>query len=122
MTDIPIRTLTSKDIFPVSAILRKIGIKELRPVLSSTTISTLTKGGEESREAAFSLLYDIAAVIVSNLASAEKEIYSFLSSITSTSEDELRDMPLSDFLSLIRRLFSSEGVKDFFSHLVRSFQ
>lgn len=120
MTDIPIRTLTSKDIFPVSAILRKIGIKELRPVLSSTSIRTLTKGGEESREAAFSLLYDIAAVIVSNLASAEKEIYAFLSSVTSMKEEDLRELPLPDFASLIRRLASREEIKDFFSLLLRS--
>ena len=122
MTDITIRPLTSKDLFPISAILRKIGIKELRTVLPSSNISSLTKGGSETRNAGLSLLIDISGIIISNLPSAEKEIYAFLSSITETSEEELRDMPLSDFLSLIRRLFSSEGVKDFFSHLVRSFQ
>lgn len=119
-----LRKLVSKDIFPMCGILRKIGIKELKTVIKES----VSDGKKTTAEAlGLDLILDVAELIISNLPSCEKEIYSFLESVIVTDADsrkalrqELENMPIDEFAELIMDIIRKEEFRDFFRVALKS--
>ena len=109
-----LRALSSKDIFPVSKIISKIGIKEFKNCFNSDTVKRLVQGKEEAEGIGLLIMVDIVGVILSNLPNCETEIYSFLSSMTGAKVKELEEMPMAEFAELITEIVQKEDFKDFF--------
>ena len=116
-----IRTLTSKDIFPICGILRKIGVKEFKTAFNNPDLIVglgEKKMSDENMLIAASLdtILDIAAIVISNLPTCEKEIYAFLVSVVEedVTVKDLQEMPMADFAKLIKEVFTKEEFKDFF--------
>lgn len=115
-----LRNLTAKDLFKVTAILNKIGIGELKDALNFADIQkTVSQNKDVSKEQIESIIgvnavFDIASVIVKNLDKAEKEIFTFLASVTSSTPKEIEDLSMGDFMELIVAVIRKEEFKDFF--------
>lgn len=114
-----LRRMTSADIFPICTIIKKIGIDEVKKMVSSPELMKMvsdTKGKEDQATAiGMSLMLDIASLIVGNLPKCEVELYKFLASMTKTSEKELREISPADFLELVIAVIKHEDFKDFFN-------
>ena len=115
MTKYNFRQLNSTDIFPVCNIISKIGIRELRDCFKGQDLSAMTNTDDESAVMALgaTVALDIAGIIFANMQKCQKEIYSFLSSVTGLSEKELKTMPPADFADIVIHFFKKEELKDF---------
>ena len=109
-----LRTLTSQDIFPMCVILRKIGIKDLKELLSTDDVVQAARSGKGVEAIGLGIAIDLAGLIVSNLPSCEAEIYSFLASVSGIRKEELKAMSMADFLELIAEVIHKEEFRDFF--------
>ena len=110
-----LRTLTSQDIFPMCVILRKIGIKDLKELLSTDDVVQAARSGKGVEAIGLGIAIDLAGLIVSNLPSCESEIYSFLASVSGIRKEELKAMSMADFLELIGEVIHKEEFRDFFA-------
>lgn len=116
-----LRTLTAKDVFPVCAIIDKIGVKEFKGCMASDEVQKAIKkmngkATDDSLSAiGMTVMLDIAGVIISHISAAEDDIFSFLSSLSGISKKDLKDIPLPTFAQMIIDVVQKEEFKDFFS-------
>ncbi len=118
-----LRKLSSKDIFPVCGIIKKIGLKEVKSVLNGTNLMELAKNDKKINMEAVSvdIMLDLVGIVIANLPECQKEIYTFLESIVIVEEDkrknlrkDLENMPMDEFAQLIIDVLTKEEFKDFF--------
>lgn len=122
-TTFELRTLGAEDIFPMVTILKKIGFKEFKDCLNPEKVQALVadyKADEASNTGnmaisiGMDLVFDVAGVIIENLGSAEKEIFTFCASVAQISVEDCRKLSLADFARLILAIFTKDDFKDFF--------
>lgn len=118
-----LRKLCSKDIFPMSKLMSKIGISEFKQCFESDEIKAAIKNrekdGEEGKDESaieaigFSVILDIGEVILSHISDCETELYKFLSGLTGVSVAELENDSLADFAELVIAVAKKEEFGDF---------
>lgn len=108
-----LRNLCSKDIFPMSKILTKIGLTELKTSFEGDQVLNLIKGGKNIETIGVSVALNIAGIILTNLSCCETEIYRFLSDLTGAKVEELKECSLADFAELIVGIVQKDEFKDF---------
>ena len=98
------RLLGAPDIFLMSRIISKIGIKEFKAIFEGEGIKNMIQnaflaktdenGGEADStdfiSAGAGIVLDLASVILANLPNCEKEIYSLLAQTSNLSVDEIK--------------------------------
>ena len=137
-----LRPLTSKDIFPMSAIIAKIGMDELKSCFSEDLMKAVAKlctdkvavladdseNEEEIAEAKNTVMeiltsdigtfgglaIDVANIIFRNLPKCENDIYTLLSNLSGMKRAELEDMSPAMFVSMIIDVVRMDEFKDFF--------
>ena len=121
-----LRKLTSKDIFPMCQIIKKIGIDEFKECFSMPEIQKLVaeNGNAENvaNQVGIGIMFDIVSIIVGNLPKCEDEIYNFLSSLTGEKKKALEELSIADFTQLIVDLVQKEEFKDFIGVVSKSFK
>ena len=113
-----LRTLTSKDMFPMFKILSTIGIKEFRSCFESEDVKRIAKAAANGEEVDTSsvgmmIMLDIVGIVVSKLPSCENEIYSFLEGISNLKRKELEKLDMVTFTQLIVDVIRKPEFKDF---------
>lgn len=120
------RQLTSKDIFPMCQIIKKIGIDEFKQCFSTPEIAKLMTedggSGKIANQIGITIMFDLVSIIVGNLPKCKEEIYTFLASLTGTSSNELEEISLADFTQLIIDLVQKEEFKDFIGVVSKLFK
>lgn len=120
-----LRSLTSKDIFPICGILKKIGIREFRDIVNNTLELANNNAGKKNMDLVLGIntVFDISSIIISNLPSCEKEIYSFVASVVKDDDvkgiKDLMEMPMADFTEIIIEIINKQEFKDFFKVALR---
>lgn len=122
-----LRELNAKDIFSVSRIIGKIGVGNFKKCFNSDEIKTLVgamteedkKDEKKVSAVGITAAIEIADVLFMHLPDCERELYSFLSSVSGVKAEEL-SMP--DFLELIIEVIKKPEFKDFFKVALRSFK
>ena len=118
-----LRQLTSKDIFPMCKIIKKIGIDEFKNCFSNPEIQNLIKNtGENTNQIGLTIMFDIVSIIIGNLPKCKDEIYDFLSGLTGAKNEELEEMSLADFTQLIIDLVQKEEFTDFIGVVSKLFK
>lgn len=115
------RKLCSKDIFPMSKIISKIGFSELKTCFESDSVQKMVKK-KDVEAAGLAVVIDIAGIIVANLPKCETEIYSFLADLTGLTVDQLQNASIAEFAEMIVELVSKEEFKDFISVVSKLFK
>ena len=115
-----LRKLKAKDIFPMCSIIKKIGIDEFKNCFNNPEITKLVQSSDEKGDTlnasvGFAVVMDIVSIIVGNLPKAEKEIYSFLASISNQTVQQIQDMEMVEFIGMIKDVVTKEEFKDFFN-------
>ena len=126
-----LRTLCSKDIFPLSKIISCIGIKEFRTCFESDAIMNAAKnaakkgkGGKEQEymEVGIGVFLDIAGIILGNLPKCENEIFDFLASVSNLSRKDVEEMELSGFAQMVMDVIQKPEFRDFIGVVLKSFK
>lgn len=120
MTNYELRTLNSKDIFPMLKIINKIGVNNFKECFDSpevkTAVSKMTAGdttGGDYNSVGLSVILEIANLLISKIPECEEEIYTFLASVSGLKKKELYDMPMNDFVGMIIDVIKKPEFKDF---------
>lgn len=106
------RNLCSKDIFPMSKILSKIGFAQLKECFEAEEIKKISKS-KDVEIVGMTVMMNFAGIIIGNLPNCETEIYKFLSDLTGVKVEELKEISLADFAELIIEIVKKEDFKDF---------
>lgn len=123
-----LRELKGSDLGIVCRIISAIGIKEFRYCFESTAVKkavadfkNIEKKNKEDttlETVGGTVFFDIAAVIISNYEKAEKDIQTFLASVTGMKPSEIAEMPFGEYGELIADVVSKEEFRDFFVHVL----
>ncbi len=121
-----IKTLTSKDIFPMFRIISKIGINEFRSAFDPEEVRKMMAAakGEKVDVAAIGtmIMFNIVSIMVSKLPECENEIYTFLEGITDLNRKQLEKMSMVDFTELIVAVIKKEEFSDFIGVVSKAFK
>lgn len=123
-----LRELCAEDVFPMLAILKKLGIKEFKECFSKETLENIVgmfMGGATAKSknendtmvaVGISILpsvLDVADVLIGNLAKCENEFYKFLDNISNLSVDQIKKLKMADFFEMIVDVLKKDEFKDF---------
>ena len=118
------RKLCSKDIFPMSKIIDKIGFSELKTCFESDKVRQLAKQGDTKalETAGMAVMFDIGGIIIGNLQYCETEINNFLADLTGLTVEEIRNVSLADFAEMIIELVKKDEFRDFIGVVSKLFK
>ena len=125
-----LRSLQGADIFPMSAIIKKIGVKEFKNAFQDEEIKGLVQSinnGDMSKDAAanqagMTVILNIVDVVLGNLPRAEKDIYKFLASLSGMKPDEVAALPMATFTGMVIDVIQTDEFKDFIKVVSRLFK
>lgn len=118
---VEIREIAAKDIFALTNVISKIGVKEFKRILESDetkdAIAAATVNGkiDSSKFSAIgvTVAVNIATVIIENLSGAEDAIYKFVGGLTGLTRKQLENMPCAEFMEIIVGIVKQPGFRDF---------
>lgn len=124
-----LRPLCSKDVFPMSKIISKIGINEFTKCFQSEEIKGLIasmQGDNTPDDSAtivgISVALDIANVILGNLSSCEQEIYSLLAGLSGMTKKQIETLPMNTFFEMVIDVIKKDEFKGFIQVVSRLFK
>lgn len=125
-----LRSLQGADIFPMSAIIKKIGVKEFKNAFQDEEIKGLVQSinnGDMSKDAAanqagMTVILNIVDVVLGNLPRAEKDICKFLASLSGMKPDEVAALPMATFTGMVIDVIQKDEFKDFIKVVSRLFK
>ena len=125
-----LRSLQGADTFPMSAIIKKIGVKEFKNAFQDEEIKGLVQSinnGDMSKDAAanqagMTVILNIVDVVLGNLPRAEKDIYKFLASLSGMKPDEVAALPMATFTAMVIDVIQKDESKDFIKAVSRLFK
>ena len=125
-----LRSLQGADIFPMSAIIKKIGVKEFKNAFQDEEIKGLVQSinnGDMSKDAAanqagMTVILNIVDVVLGNLPRAEKDIYKVLANLSGMKPDEVAALPMATFTAMVIDVIQKDEFKDFIKVVSRLFK
>lgn len=122
------RDITAADLFPVVAIIHKIGIKELKRLTEGDNLKNILgtfsgKRDENSLEAiGISIALEIADIVFGNLGKCEADVFKLLASLTGLDEKTVRAFSPAVFAEMVIELIGKQEFKDFIKVVSKSFK
>lgn len=121
-----LRDLTADDIFPMCQIISKIGVKEFKHCFESpdlkSVIANATSGEDKAVDVTavgMSVAFDIAGIILSNIASCKNDIYSLLANLSGMTPKEISKLPMLTFTEMVIAVVKKDEFKDFFQGVAK---
>ena len=111
-----IRPLVASDMGAICKIITAIGVRQFKDCFKVEDF----KGGNVE-EIGFSVVFDIAGIILANIPKAEEDIQTFAASVTGLNLKDVKAMPFADYGELIVKIISSEDFRDFFKRVMKLF-
>lgn len=109
-----LRDLCARDIFPMTVIIRKIGLKDIGKCFDPEEIKSIIDDGEEkniddvAETVGISVVLKIVDVVLENLSTAEQEIFSFLGDLSSMGADDVANLPMDVFCEMLVDIFQKK--------------
>lgn len=114
-----LRPLVAVDMGPICKIISAIGVRQFKECFNIDQIKSVDKTDIE--KIGFSVVFDIAGIIISNIPKAEGEIQAFLASLTGAKIDEIKKMPFADYGEMIIDVVTKKEFQDFFKRVMKLF-
>lgn len=116
-----LRDLKASDIGPMCKIISKIGVEEIREYLQSDEVSQIVTAARnedgESKKAlekiGFSAALSVVNILVNNLPNCQNELFSFMAGLSGQTPEDVADMALGDFTSMLLALFQKGEFSNF---------
>jgi len=121
-----LRKLCARDIFPMSKILSKIGIKEFKECFASEEVKTMVaqmSSGEKPADVesvGMTVVLEVADIFLGNLSSCEEHIYQLLAGLSGKTKKDIAELPMDVFVSMIIDIIKKEEFKDFIQAVTKS--
>lgn len=107
-----LRSLRDSDLFALLKILKKIGIKDCKEAFIQ-----VTSGEKTLKQIGIMASFDIADILIGNLAKVENEVYEMWSDISGIPVEELKEMEFGTLPLMIMDTFSEVKNTSFFKVL-----
>lgn len=121
MKEFTFKTLTSDQLFNFCEVLDAIGIDEFANIFNKESLEEFKDSGD-TEKAGMAIGMKILKVLVKNLPKAKNQIHIFLAScVEDTTTEEIKELPLPQFIKLIKDFVTNEGMKDFFTEAISLF-
>jgi hypothetical protein len=125
-----LRDLTADDMFPMFQIISKIGIREFKSCFESDHVKKLVaemtsgKASEDELKAkvGVTVAFEIASIVLSNLASCKDDIYLLLSQLSGMGTKEIAKLPMVTFVEMVIDVIKKKEFADFFQAAVKLFK
>ena len=124
-----LRKLKADDMFPMFTILSKIGFSDLKEILTPEKVKEMTsafnqeEGSEDlSTFLGFNIIFTAVEIIMKNLPSCKKEIYSLLSSLSGLTATAIADLDMVTFTEMVIAVVRKDEFKDFFKVVSKRFK
>lgn len=122
-----LRPLEGDDIFVMLQIINKIGISEVKGLLSSSNVkdavSEALQKGELSDDIAGAIgvqvILDLVCLVTSRIPDCKGEIYNFLSSLSGMTVEEVAHLDILVFTEMIEDVIKKQEFKHFFTVALR---
>lgn len=123
MSDLKIKKLTTRDIFPTLKLIKAFGVGEFKKVFTPENLARITATGKKedkdndkvTYEIGVDVVLEIVDIFISNIGRCEDEIYKYMAHVTESTPEEIADLPMADFAQLVIDLVTGEGFGDFFT-------
>ena len=117
-----IRALMGKDIFKISKFIKKLGINKLQSIFSdnelSKSINNIVSHGENQDIAEVGKIVSVfISTVIDSLCDVEEELNELLESVSNLSKEEISDLPLREYVGMVKDLFMQKDFMDFFNHI-----
>ena len=125
-----LRDLTADDMFPMIQIISKIGIREFKSCFESDNVKKLAAemtSGKASKDelratVGVTVAFDLASVILSNLANCKDDIYLLLSQLSGMTTKEIANLPMVTFVEMVIDVIKKKEFADFFQAAFKLFK
>ena len=124
-----IRPLNARDIFPMTKIIRKIGLKDFGKCFESEEIKAITdtfseNGEEKSMEdlaeiVGVSVVLKIVDIVLEHLPDAGEEVFAFIAGLIGRTKDEVAMLPMDVFFELVVDVFKRKEFVGFMKAVSR---
>ena len=130
-TKFELRGLKSDDMFPMFAILSKIGFKDLKNSLTPDRITEITSAFQKQGDSnandmstylGFNIMLEVVEIIMKNLPSCKVEIYTLLSSLSGMTVKQISNLDMVTFTEMVVAVVQKEEFKDFFKVVAKLFK
>lgn len=118
-----LRDLCAKDIFPMTVIIRKIGLKDIGKCFDPEEIKAIMESvsgdGEEknmddiAETVGISVVLKIVDVVFENLSAAEQEIFGFLGRLSGMTAGAVGNLPMDVFFEMLVDVFRKKEFMGF---------
>ena len=125
------RKLCAKDVFLMTAIIKKIGLGEFRAFFEGEGMSRLMSAFSEKNEKneassieaiGISVAIELADIIFGNLQKCEEDIFSLLGEVAQMDISDVKALDIASFAEMIIDFFKKDDFKDFFKVVSKSFR
>lgn len=123
-----IRPLNARDIFPMTKIIRKIGLKDFGKCFEPEEIKAITDvfSDDEANNAedlaevvGVSVVLKIVDIILEHLPDAGEEVFSFIAGLIGRTKDEVASLPMDVFFELVVDVFKRKEFVGFMKAVSR---
>lgn len=114
----PIRKLKPHDLFVMSNIFSKIGIKELKNSIDKDTLEALSGKNTNNIIAGLNIAPILLDILLKHLPLVEDDLYSFLADLAEIEEEKIKD-DLNLFIDIIESFVKSKSFSDFFQRFTK---
>lgn len=127
MSDLKIKKLTTRDIFPTLKLIKAFGVSEFKKVFTPENLARITATKKEDDKnddknddkvvytLGVDVVLEVVDIFITNLGRCENEIYNYMAHVTESTPEEIADLPMADFAQLVIDLVTGEGFGDFFT-------
>lgn len=113
-----IRKLKPHDLFVMSNIFSKIGIKELKNNIDKDTLEALSGKNANSIIAGLNIAPILIDILLKHLPLIEGDLYTFLADLAEVEEEAIKN-DLDLFMDIIESFVKSKGFNDFFQRFTK---
>ena len=114
----PIRKLKPHDLFVMSNIFSKIGIKELKNSIDKDTLEALSGKNTNNIIAGLNIAPILLDILLKHLPLVENDLYSFFADLAEIEEEKIKN-DLNLFIDIIESFVKSKGFSDFFQRFTK---
>lgn len=112
-----IRNLKASDMGIICKIMTQIGIREFKNCFDITDL----KDKKNVEQIGLNAAFDVAGIILENIPKAQKDIDTFLASLTGQKPETIQNLSLGEYGELIVTVIQKDDFKDFFGHVLKLF-
>jgi hypothetical protein len=112
-------SLTVKHLFPFLKLMKALNIREDFKQVFKNRVDVSEMTDDDKNQLLQERGLDMVLMLMEKMPTAEKEIKSFLALYSDKSLDDIENMPVEDFIDLIKQFFAEPQFKSFFTQAVK---